>query len=131
MKMDGVYTGTDRIEQVIYLQNLAANISHGSDDPSHPARDRVNYYCAHFPEELPPWFDDHDRELLIRFVEPDEDPETEYTGPPCPHGLSDPNECTLCSAGMSGAGVWPRCRHGFIPGDCPTCDQDPPDARSS
>jgi len=26
-----------------------------------------------FPEELPPWFDDHDRELVIRFVEPDEE----------------------------------------------------------
>ena len=104
--MDGVYTGDDRIEQVIYLQNLAANISHGSDDPSISARDRVNYYCAHFPEELPPWFDDHDRELVIGLVEPDE--EDLDDGEPC-YGRT-----------------WRTCwRHPEYPrGECPICDQD-------
>lgn len=64
-----MYDGEDRVKQVDALQDLASNISFGSDDPTVPARDRVDWYCDESGEELPGWFDAHDRELLVRFVE--------------------------------------------------------------
>ena len=70
-----VYEGNDRIRQICWLQNLAANIAFGSDDPSTPARERVDYYCTHFPEELPPWFNDHDQDLLVGMVATTPEPE--------------------------------------------------------
>jgi len=121
MEMDGVYTGTDRIEQVLYLQELAINISHGSDDPSQPTRDRVDYYCAHFPEELPNWFGEDDRELLVSLVTVPAGDDSEYTGPRCPHGQADYNECSVCSAQEVGGHTFRTCRHGNLPGDCPPC----------
>ena len=67
--MSGIYEGEDRVKQVDYLRDLASNLVFGSDDPSTSAEDRVTYYCEEFAAELPSWFDDHDRALLVRFME--------------------------------------------------------------
>ncbi len=80
-----VYEGTDRIKQICYLQDLAINIAFGSDNPGTSARKRVNYYCANFPEELPGWFDDAEKQFLIDYLtaedEEDEDwPEAYHDG---------------------------------------------------
>ena len=62
----GCYEGPERNRQVGVLRDMAANIAFGSDDPSCPVAERVDYYIEN--EIMPPWFDDHDRELLIEFV---------------------------------------------------------------
>ena len=59
----------DRNAQIDELRNIAANIAFSSDDPTTSAQDRVDYYCTEFADELPEWFDDHDKMLLVRFVE--------------------------------------------------------------
>ena len=64
-----IYEGEDRVKQVNYLRDLAANIKFGSDDPSTSAQDRIDYYCSEFADELPQWFDDHDKGLLVQWVE--------------------------------------------------------------
>lgn len=115
--MDGdVYEGEDRIRQVIYLQNLAANISFGSDDPSTSARERVDYYCANFPDELPSWFDNGDKKLLIALVVDDDEDDVDY----------DPvwDSSTMSAMGFGGNASWRVCRHGYQRGECPTCDRD-------
>ena len=61
-------TTDDRVAQVSWLRDLCANIVFGPDDPSTSAQDRVDYFCNTFPEELPKWFDDHDRKLLVEWV---------------------------------------------------------------
>ena len=72
--MDGdVYEGTDRVRQICWLQDLAANIAFGSDDPSTSAKERVDYYCNNFPEELPSWFDDGDRQFLVDYLSAEDD----------------------------------------------------------
>ena len=68
MEQDWRLTTEDRVEQVNWLRDLTANIVFGSDDPSTSAEDRVNYYCEEFADELPEWFDDHDKNLLIEWV---------------------------------------------------------------
>ena len=60
--------GPNRDAQVSYLQDLASNLVFSSDDPSTSAQDRVDYYCEEFADELPEWFDDHDKSLLVRFM---------------------------------------------------------------
>jgi len=67
-KMYEMYEGDDRNKQVNFLRNLAANIAFGSDDITVSAKDRVDYYCDVYAEDLPSWLDDHDRQLLIEFV---------------------------------------------------------------
>ena len=47
---------------------LYALTAFGSDDIKVSAEDRVGYYCDVYSEDLPSWFDDHDRQLLIEFV---------------------------------------------------------------
>ena len=59
----------DRTARVLFIRDLAANIAFGSDDPSTSAQERVDYYCTEFADELPDWFDDHDKMLLVRFVD--------------------------------------------------------------
>ena len=71
MRTHGVYEGDDRVRQVDWLRLRAAEIRFFSDDVNAPAADRVSYYCDEYPEDLPKWFDDHDRKLLIQFVEED------------------------------------------------------------
>ena len=88
MTDNNVYEGSDRIRQICYLQDLATNIAFGSDDPDAPARDRVNYYCANFPEELPGWFDDGDKQFLIDYIEA-EDEEGDEEWPEACHDGSD------------------------------------------
>ena len=61
-------TTDNREAQVDFLRDLAANLTFGSDDPTTSAQDRVDYYCEEFANELPEWFDDHDRALLVRFM---------------------------------------------------------------
>ena len=68
-EMNGIYDGEDRNRQVDYLKDLATNLAFGSDDPSTSAQDRIDYYCTEFTDELPPWFDAHDKMLLVRFLE--------------------------------------------------------------
>jgi len=63
-----MYEGEDRNKQVDCLKDIAANIKFGSDDPSTSAEERVNYYCEEFAADLPTWFDEHDKRLLIQFV---------------------------------------------------------------
>ena len=63
----GFYEGDDRNRQISALQGMAADISFGSDDRSTPVADRVAYYIDN--GTMPPWFDDHDRDLLIELVE--------------------------------------------------------------
>jgi len=107
--MDGdVYEGTNRIDQICWLQNLAANIAFGSDDPSTPARDRVNYYCANFPEELPSWFDDADKQFLIDYLSAEDDEE------------EDGDEW---SPVYHDASTWRTCWHGYPRGECPSCNR--------
>ena len=67
-EMYEMYEGDDRNKQVNFLRSLAANIAFGSDDIKVSAEDRVGYYCDVYSEDLPSWFDDHDRQLLIEFV---------------------------------------------------------------
>jgi len=64
-----MYEGDDRNRQVDYLKDLATNLAFGSDDPSTSAQERVDYYCNEFADELPVWFDDHDKMLLVRLLE--------------------------------------------------------------
>ena len=61
-------TTDNREAQVEFLRDLAANLTFGSDDPTTSAQDRVDYYCEEFANELPEWFDDHDKALLVRFM---------------------------------------------------------------
>ena len=61
-----MYDGDDRVEQVNWLRNVAANIAFSSDDPETSAEDRVAYFCQE--TELPEWFDAHDQNLLVTMV---------------------------------------------------------------
>lgn len=69
----GIYGGEDRVKQVNVLHDMAANIRFSSDDPDYPVEERVDYYIGAMRDEgeLPAWFDDHDRNLLIRFASDD------------------------------------------------------------
>ena len=69
VKERDMYDGDDRVQQVNALRELATNIAFGSDDPSTSAQERVDYYCTEFADELPGWFDDHDKALLVQMVE--------------------------------------------------------------
>ena len=120
--MSETFTIAEYKRRMDFLDGLVANIRHGSDDIRHPARLRVEYYCAHFPEELPAWFEIHHRELLICMVEEAEEEPDEDDGPRCRHGLANPyTNCVACSAEMSGGSDWRRCHHGYYKGECPTC----------
>ena len=61
-------TTEDRVAQVSYLRDLVADFVFSSDDPSSSAQDRVDYYCQEFANDLPEWFDDHDKALLVRWL---------------------------------------------------------------
>lgn len=45
-------------------------------------------------------------------------------GPACVHGRGDAWDCEICSAAVYGGMVDGRCRHGYLPSECPVCDRD-------
>jgi len=61
----GMYTGDDRTRQVDSLRALAGDIRDGMVGEGTP-EEQVEYYLSQ--EEMPSWFDDHDRKLLIDMV---------------------------------------------------------------
>lgn len=63
-----MYDGDDHDKQIECLKGIAAGIAFGLDDPSTSAEERVDYYCEEWGDELPGWFDEHDKRLLIQFV---------------------------------------------------------------
>ena len=60
----------DRVAQVNWLREVAGNLVAYSVPPNEgiTAQQVVEFYLESDETELPPWFDDHDRELLKRFV---------------------------------------------------------------
>ena len=60
-----MYNGDDRVQQVNWIHETAGNIRFGIDYGVLP-EDQVQYYLNNY--EIPAWFDDHDKGLLIEFV---------------------------------------------------------------
>lgn len=58
----------DRIEQVNEIRSMAADIRFGAAGEGTP-EELVKYHLGQI--DLPEWFDDHDRGLLLRFVSED------------------------------------------------------------
>ena len=69
-----MYEGDDRVTQVNALRTLAADIAEGYSVPPEDmgnagiADEFVDYYIEE-ADVMPGWFDEHDRELLVLFVE--------------------------------------------------------------
>lgn len=66
------YEGEDRVRQINIVMQLANDIAaySGADDPSQ-AEDAVNFWLERENKDqvdLPQWFDDHERKLLVRWV---------------------------------------------------------------
>jgi len=70
IQADWRLTTDNRIEQVNYLTELAADL-----ETTRPvectAQEQVDWYCEESADQLPAWFTDHDRALLVRFMEED------------------------------------------------------------
>ena len=62
---ESMYQGEDRNRQVAWLRNVAADIAFGAVGEGTP-EEQVAYWCE--TNELPAWFDDHDRDLLVQFA---------------------------------------------------------------
>lgn len=67
-----MYEDEDRVRQVNMVMQLANDIAaySGADDPSQ-AEEAVNSWLEwgnEYQVDLPQWFDDHDRRLLVRWV---------------------------------------------------------------
>jgi len=47
----------------------------------------------------------------------------EYIPQPCPH-QDDELDCSICGAAAYGGWSWRTCRHGYLRGECSTCDDN-------
>lgn len=60
-----MYQGNDRVRQVNAVKEIAGDIRSGAAGEGAP-EELVEHYLNH--TDLPNWFDDHDRDLLLQFV---------------------------------------------------------------
>lgn len=67
------YNGNDRVQQVNVLRDWVANMVFGMDDPNAASEDQIAYFVDTYEETvgepLPSWFDDHDRRLMVEWLD--------------------------------------------------------------